>query len=90
MMKTIFLILNKKKRADADAEKQSLIGTFVTVLNGNKKKPLLSKCVVIEGVGVNNPNEVTAKSKPEEEIGLIGLDFNSLDEAPFPLAEVFI
>ena len=76
--------------ADADTEKQSLIGSFVTVSNGNKKKPTHSKWVVFEGVVINNPNEVTAKTKPEEEIDLIDLDFNSLDEASYPLMEVLI
>jgi hypothetical protein len=68
----------------ADEEKEALIGSKVLVRNGEME----SQWRVIKDI--NSVNSITAKRRPQEEIGVIDLDFNQLPEADYPLVEVLL
>ena len=60
---------------------------MITVKNG-KTNPTLSNWRVIEDI--DDIDSITAKRRPDEQIGVIGLDFDKLPEAEFPLVEVLL
>ena len=58
------------------------------VVNGSENNPVYSEWRVIDDI--NDHDAITAKQVPEEEIGVIDLDFNKLAEADYPLVEVLL
>jgi hypothetical protein len=77
-----------RARNKAMRQKKNLIGRRVTVTNGPQAKPIYSTWEIIDDI--IDSEAVTAKRRPEDEIGVIGLDFNKLAGADFPLVEVFL
>ena len=75
------------KRERAARQKKDLIRTIVKVKNG-KRNPLFSDWRVIDDI--DDPTAITAKQRPEEEIGVIDLDFNKLSDSDYPLVEVLL
>jgi hypothetical protein len=75
---------HEQRRRDALLAKEGLIGQKVTVKNANRT----SEWKVI--ANIDSFDEVTAKQRPDDEIGMIGIDFNRLTEAAFPLVEIFL
>ena len=63
-------------------------GSILTVTNGTKKNCILSDWKVIDDI--SDRNDLTAKPKPEDEIGLVGVDFEQLLNADFPFAKIFL
>jgi hypothetical protein len=75
---------HEQRRRDALLAKEGLIGQKVTVKNANRT----SEWKVI--ANIDSFDEVTAKQRPDDEIGMVGIDFNRLTEAEFPLVEIFL
>jgi hypothetical protein len=73
-----------QQRCDALLEKEDLIGKDVTVKNGNR----MSEWKLI--TDIDSFDDVTAKQRPDNEIGVVEIDFFHLTEAEFPLVEVFL
>ena len=78
----------QKKFELYQAEKKSLIGKFVTVVNGSNKTRIESKWKIIDNI--SDPKTLTTRPKPKEEIGIIDLNFEELLNSDFPVSEIFL
>ena len=76
-----------KKLERARAEKKELIGKTITVINGTKTQVFSEWRIIKDIVDIDS---ITAKKRPQEEIGVVDMDFNRLPEAEYPLVEVLL
>ncbi|KAL3908548.1 MAG: hypothetical protein SGILL_008440 [Bacillariaceae sp.] len=73
------------KRENALKELEALIGKTITVRNG---KGLKSDWKVVGDI--DSFQSVTATTRPDSEVGLVGVDFNTVAETEYPLVEIFL
>ena len=72
---------HRAKLLQAEAQKAELIGRTIELKN-------LIKWTIVEDI--DDFAHVTAKRRPDREVGIIGLDFNELTNAEFPLVEPYL